>query len=166
MSRIVKRPRLSNTSDEAESGTNITNSSGQLQNSNPKQADNEAIQKSPTGNASLLEKCDKNILEFNPQPLEDSPMTFSAPRAKRWLQSAIKNKYVTMEEVKVQIVLAAHKAHPNFIKDLELGICEISAEFAKFMEEVEILSLASKILPEWINNQQKYHKCNEIFTSK
>ena len=45
-----------------------------------------------------------------------------------------------MEEIKVQIVLAVHKEHPNFIKDVELGICEISAEFAKFMEEVEILS--------------------------
>lgn len=98
--------------------------------------------------------------------MDDGPMKFTAPRAKRWLQAAIKNKYVTMEEIKVQIVLAAHKDHPNFIKNVELGICEISAEFAKFMEEIEIVSLASKILPEWINGQQKYHKCTEAFTSK
>ena len=98
--------------------------------------------------------------------MDDTPYTFAAPRAKRWLQKAIKNKLVTMEEIKVQIILAVHKEHPNFIKDVELGICEISAEFAKFMEEIEILSLASKILPEWLTDQQKHYKCNELFTSK
>ena len=103
---------------------------------------------------------------MKPTELEDCPYTFAPPRASRWLQRAIKNQLVSIEEVKIQIVMAVHKDHPNFVKDLELGICNVSASFAKFIEELEILSLATKIMPEWMKNSPRHHECAEKVTGK
>ena len=99
-------------------------------------------------------------------PLGQGHFVFTPIRTKRFLQKGWKSDVLQLEEVKIKM---DYVFSPNgAISDEEMVKLheEVRKEAEKLLEEIEILSMASKIVPDWLGNEREYLRCVENFSSK
>ena len=109
----------------------------------------------------------KGRFEYNAiSPLGQGHFVFAPIRTKRFLQKGWKSDVLQLEEVKIKM---DYVFTPNgAITDEEMVKLHegIRKEAENLLENIEILSMASKIIPDWLGDDREYMRCVEKFSSK
>ena len=91
---------------------------------------------------------------------------FAPMRSKRWLKKGFKSDLCTIEELQIQVSMAVNKDNPNFENNPENGIFEIEEFVKEQIKNIELLSLMTKQVPEWVDDTGDYVGCNASFLCK
>ena len=91
---------------------------------------------------------------------------FSPLRSKRWLKTGYKSELCTIEELQVQIAMAVNRDNPNFENNSENGLYDFEENVKEQVKEIELLSLMTKQVPNWVMDTGNYVSCNANFSCK
>ena len=147
MSRLVKRPRLSDDYEEliehadSKSWIIATKINHNLDGAEP--------ELQPNGFAADVIN-GRNII--------------SALRSRRGLSNAFKSKLLAVEDVNVQITFAINGDNKNFGQNFPNGIDTINNELANYIGKIEFLSMATKHIPDHVKDMGPMLKCDNDFS--
>ena len=99
-------------------------------------------------------------------PLGHGHFVFAPIRTKRFLKAGWKSDVFQQEEVKIKL---HYVFSPNgAMKDEDMIKLHegVRKEAEGLIENIEILAMASKTVPDWLGDDREYLRCVEKFSSK